>query len=242
MVRQMRANADRFAPPGPASHARYLAACVIRALHVLYTERGLSADAYPVSLPLSLLDDDEAKSSAVAAGESAGESSDPPERAGPRHRPIPGNYLVAPTLYGRREIVGDRAALGQDLLAQLQHYLAQRGDLAQWTMIYFASWLRVGMYDYVFKKGIGQGALASGFSYYGQIPRPVRRIGGAKVINLWGTAPLGTPPGLNPIFNKYQGKLNLGLAFNRPAISDELARHFVDLIEQEIFSETESRP
>lgn len=239
-VRRMRVNADRFAPPGPASHARYLAACVIRALHTLYIERGLHADAYPVSLPLGIFDDagDEESQAKEIAGNARPRKDARPEAA----RPMPGNYLVAPTLYGRRELVHDRVALGRDLLNQLEHYYAQRGHLAQWAMVYFASWLRVGMYDFVFKRGIGVEPLASGFSYYGQIPRPVRRICGAKVTNLWGTAPLGTPPGMNPIFNKHQGKLNLGLAFNRPAISDELARRFTDLIEREAFSEPESPP
>lgn len=239
-VRQMRVNADRFAPAGPAPHARYLAACVIRALHALYTERGLHADAYPVSLPLGILDD--ADNDESPAKEFAGTARPRKDAVPAAARPMPGNYLVAPTLYGRRELVHDRVALGRDLLNQLEHYYAQRGHLAQWAMVYFASWLRVGMYDFVFKRGIGVEPLASGFSYYGQIPRPVRRICGAKVTNLWGTAPLGTPPGMNPIFNKHQGKLNLGLAFNRPAISDELARRFTDLIEREIFSETESPP
>lgn len=236
-VRQMRINADRFAPAGPASHARYLAACIIRALHALYAERGLHADAYPVSLPLGIFDDPGAGDETIQTGESSG---DGPSRRGAGQstsRPMPGNYLVAPTLYGRRELVSDRAALGRDLLDQLERYYARRGHLSQWAMVYFASWLRVGMYDFVFKRGIGVEPLASGFSYYGQIPRPVRRICGAKATNLWGTAPLGTPPGMNPIFNKYQGKLNLGLAFNRPAISDELALRFTDLIEQEIFNE-----
>jgi hypothetical protein len=220
MVRRMRTNAESFAPPGPASHARFLAACVIRALHQIYTQRNIIVDAYPVSLPLSMTDTESEDDDAVRA---------------PSRRPMPGNYLVAPTLYGRRELIDDRVALGQDLLKQLQEFYARDGHLSQWAMIWLASKMRVWMYDWVYKRRIGVEPLASGFSYYGQIPRPVRRICGTKVTNLWGTAPLSTPPGWNPIFNKHQGKLNLGFAYNRPAIPDDLANEFVARIEREIF-------
>jgi hypothetical protein len=221
MVRKMRSNAERFAPPGPASHARFLGACVIRSLHQIFEQRQITVDAYPISLPLSMTDTDDDSDAARAVSS----------------RPMPGNYLVAPTLYGRRELVNDRAALGSDLLRQLEAFYAREGHLSQWAMIWLASKMRVWMYDWVYQRRIGIETLASGFSYYGQIPRPVRRICGTKVTNLWGTAPLSTPPGWNPIFNKHQGKLNLGFAYNRPAITDDLAHEFVSLIEQEIFGD-----
>ena len=48
---------------------------------------------------------------------------------------------------------------------------------------------------------------------------------------------MGFPPGLNPVFNKHQGKLNLGLTWLRPCVPDQVAERFTSLIESEIFEE-----
>ena len=63
----------------------------------------------------------------------------------------------------------------------------------------------------------------------------IRSIAGAKITNLWGCAPMAVPPGWNPIFNKFEGQMNLVLSWAHPAVPDELARRYVDLIEEEIF-------
>ncbi len=65
--------------------------------------------------------------------------------------------------------------------------------------------------------------------------RRIRSIAGTRITNMWGCAPMGTPPGWNPIFNKFEGRINLVLSRAHPAIPAELAHRRVDLIEEDIF-------
>jgi hypothetical protein len=212
----MRANAKHWAPPGPARHARFLAMCVIRALHRLYVEHGIETDAYVLPFPISL--------TAILG-----------DGRRPMPRPVPGNYLVCPTICARRELIDDRPALGREVLRQLEAYNKNQSHLAQWAVIWLASFMRASMYRWALKLPLGPQSLASGFSYYGPMAHRIRSIAGAKITNLWGCAPMGVPPGWNPIFNKFEGQMNLVLSWARPAVPDELARRYVDLIEEEIF-------
>lgn len=213
---RMRGQARRWAPPGPAHHARYLVMCVIRALHRLYTERGVKTDAYLVPFPINL-----------TAISGAGN--------GPVPRPVPGNYLVSPTICAGRDLVEDKAALGREVLRQIEAYNEKRMHLAQWSVIWLASLMRASMYRWALRLPLGLETLASGFSYYGPISRRIRSIVGTRITNMWGCAPMGMPPGWNPIFNKFEGRMNLVLSWAHPAIPAELARRYVDLIEEEIF-------
>ncbi len=217
-IRAMRERAKQVTPPGPLLYARYLAACVIRAQHRLYLEHHVDTDAYLVTLPMRVAMED-AHGRALAK------------------RPIPGNYLVSPTLRGLREHADDKQALGEDILRQLTVYHERQGDLAQWAMAWGASFMRAGIYGFVaFKLSTDFNRLTSGFSCYGEIEPPFRSIGGAQVVNCWGGGPLATPPGWNPVFNKFGDRMNLSLTWNRPVISDELAKEYTTLIEEEMFS------
>ncbi|MFH1419966.1 MAG: hypothetical protein ABII12_16960 [Planctomycetota bacterium] len=219
-VRAMRACAKQVTPPGPVLYARYLAACVIRAQHRLYMEHNLDTDAYLITLPMRVTLQD-ALGSPLA------------------RRPMPGNYLVSPTLCGLREHADDKQVLGEDILRQLNAYHEQQGDLAQWAMAWGASFMRAGIYGFVaFKLSTGFDRLTSGFSCYGEIAPPFRSIGGADVVNCWGGGPLATPPGWNPVFNKFRDRMNFSLTWNRPAISDGLAGQYAALIEEEVFEAT----
>lgn len=215
-VRQILDAARRCTPPGPARYARYLAACVLRALHRLYTEQAVDSEAYLITMPISVSE----------AGQAPGESP---------ARPIPGNYLVSPTLWGRRDRVADKRAIGEDLARQLKRYHERDVPLMQWAMIWVAASSRAGFYQLLMRLPLGLEALASGFSYYGEISRPLRTLGGARISNLWGAGPLPTPPGWNPVFSRFDEKLNLSLTYTRPAISGDLARRYVRYIEQEVF-------
>lgn len=214
---RMRANAKKWAPPGPARHARFLAMCVIRALHRVYAERGVKTDAYYLPFPVNLT---------AIESEANGEAS----------RPVQGNYLVSSTLCAKRDIVEDRDALGRELLRQINDFIQTQGHLAQWSLIWLASFMRPFMYQWALRLPLGLESLASGFSYYGLIPQRARHIAGARITNIWGCAPMGMPPGWNPIFNKFEGKMNLVLSWTHPAIPEKLAHRYADLIEKEIFS------
>jgi len=217
---RVREHAKRSTPPGPGIYARYLAASVFRALHRIFSDRGVDTDAYMITMPMNIAD-------LVASG------------SAPVPRPIPGNYLVSPTLWARRDIVEDKTALAEDIFRQFNTYLETQSPLKQWAMIWAASFARASVYQWLMRLPLGLEALSSGYSYYGEISRPLRDFCGAKVSNLWGASPLPTPPGWNPAFSKFGDQINLSLTYARPAIDDELARRYVDLIEEEAFDGTE---
>lgn len=220
-MERLRQIAKQRTPPGPALYARYMAACVIRALHRLYTERGIETDAYLITMPLSILD-------FVPGG-------------GAASRPVPGNYLVSPTLQGRRTVVDDKLKLGEDIQRQLQLYRDARTPLSQWAMVWAASCSRTWFYQWLMRLPLGLENLASGYSFYGEPQNPIRSFCGATVTNLWGGGPLPTPPGWNPVFSRFADKLNLSLTYSRPAIDEPLARRFVQLIDSEAL-ETDVEP
>jgi len=215
---RLQAIAKEITPSGPRLYARFLAACVLRALERIYREAGASSPSFVIPLPMSV----------APAG--AAEAGAPP-------RPIAGNYLVSPNLVVDPNIIADRRALGAEIARQLADYAARQGDLAQWSSMWMASALRIWMYDLLLRMPLGFGSLSSGFSYYGEIVRPIRSIGGAAVCNVWGAGPMATPPGWNPVFSRFGDTLNLSLTYNRPGVPDELARRFVELIEEEAAAE-----
>jgi len=210
-VAAIQANAKRVTPPGPALYARHLAACVVRALHRIYGERGIQTDAYLITFPMR-----------------------PSLEQTLRIRPIPGNYLVSPVLRIGRNTAGDTRAIGEEIVRQLESYRTTQGDLAQWAVVWAASFSRARLYDLLLRLPMGFESLMSGFSFYGEITPPIRSFAGLKVLNFWGGGPLGSPPGWNPVFSRFADRLNLSLTWNRPAIPDDLAHRYAQLIEEEV--------
>ncbi len=209
-------------PPGPALYARNLAACVVRAIHRLYTDRGIATDAYLITLPTR-----------VGLGDDA--------RRMFERRPMIGNYLVSPMLCIPHDAAEDRRAVGEVILAQLAEYQALRGDLLQWSMMWAASLIHAWVYELIFLLPLGSGRFASGFSFYGETDPPVRQIGPARVLNLWGGGPNTNPPALNPVFSRFDERLNFSLTYTRPAVSDVTAGAYVHLIESEMFDQTPTK-
>ncbi len=212
-LKVLHAAARQATLPGPALYARHLAACVIRALHRLYVEQGVESGGYLITFPMR-----------------------PASGCNLDSRPVPGNYLVSPTICVRREQVHDHGALAEAVQRQLDDYRRDQGDSAQWAMVWAASFLRASFYDLIFKLPLGFERLSSGFSYYGEIKLPLRSFCGATVINFFGGGPLGTPPGWNPVFSRWRDRLNLSLTWNRPHIADWLAARYATLIEDEMFT------
>ncbi|HWL92249.1 MAG TPA: hypothetical protein VNT79_01830, partial [Phycisphaerae bacterium] len=215
-TREMQAIAKQLSPVGPRLYARHLAACVVRAIHLLYSERGVDTGAYLITLPIRV------------------GASDPANSLFAR-RPMIGNYLVSPLLCIAREHADDQKAVGKAIHAQLTDYLARRGDLLQWAMMWAASLIHAWAYELIFSLPFGGGRFSTGFSIYGEIDPPVRKIGGATVVNLWGGGPNVNPPALNPVFSRFGDRLNLTMTYTRPAVSDETAEEFVLLIERHMF-------
>lgn len=211
----IQARASAATPPGPALLSRYLAACVIRALHALYQEAGVQTDAYLITLPTRVR-------LAKADGTPAG------------RRPLAGNYIVSPVICGRRTAVADASALPVDIQRQWAAYHRAEGDLAQWTMVWAASYLRASWYPLLFKMRMGFEALSSGFSYVRASDYPIDAIAGAPVVRMHCGGPLATPPGWNPVFMRYRDGLSLSLTWNRPSVADETARRYDELIAREV--------
>lgn len=207
------ASAKRVTPSGPALYARYLAACVIRALHRLHVELGRESGGYLITFPMR-----------------------PAAAPDLDTRTVNGNYLVSPLLWTRREQALDRAALAAAIHQQLDDYRRKQGDLSQWAQVWAASFLRASFYDLIFRLPLGFERLSSGFSYYGEIRPPLRTFCGAPIINFYGGGPLGTPPGWNPVFSRWHDRLNLSLTWNRPHITEEAAARYAALIEEEMFA------
>jgi hypothetical protein len=216
-ARQMEEHARRLTPVGPVRYTRYLAAATIRALHRLYGEKAVETDAYVMTLPIHV---------------SMPRRHDRPAYA----RPVCGNYLVAATLCGRRHDASDRGALGEQLARQIETFTRNQADLSFWAMMWAASHLRTSTYQFLFDLQLGYFPLASGFSYYGDIAEPVRSFLGLPVTNMWAAGVIATPPGWNLVFSRFNGRLNLGMTYNRPAVSPELANRYANYLEEEIFA------
>lgn len=215
-VEEIKVKAKSYMTRGPALYGRYLAICIIRALHRVFADLHIESDAYLITMPQNVSDFGQA------------------DMHSPK-RPVPGNYLVSPTLWGRRDLVSDKRALGEDLDRQLKAYHENQTALMQWAVVWMASSSRASVYQWLMRLPLGLEALSSGFSHYGEISRPLRQLCGAPVTNLWGAGPMPLPPGWNPVFSRFDDKLNLTLTYPRPAISDSLAQRYADLIESEIF-------
>src|SRR5262249_10351033 len=154
-TQQVQDLARMLAPAGPARYARYLAACVLRALDHLFKENGVDSEAYLITMP-------------VRVGMSQHDA------ALFEKRPIPGNYLVTPILCGHRERAADKLELGDDLLQQFQDFLRNEIDMVQWAMMWAASFIHKWGYRVIFKLPLDVVEFASGFSYYGEISQPIR--------------------------------------------------------------------
>jgi len=216
---EVQAGAKRWSPAGPARYARFLAAGVLRAVYQFLAENGVAAEACCITMPLRV------------------GISDPDSRILEK-RPVPGNYLVTPLLAGRAVRLADRRAIGDDILSQFQDFISHRRDFSQWALMQAAAYVHAWTYSLIFKLPLRMPPLASGFSYYGEIREPLRTLCGARVVNVWGGGPITTPPGLNPVFSRFEDRLNLALTYDSCAVSEQMARRFLQLIEYEILEST----
>ncbi|MCB9851693.1 MAG: hypothetical protein H6819_01255 [Phycisphaerales bacterium] len=212
----MCALAKACVPPGPAPYARYLAVCIVRALHRIFTEQGVETDAYLITLPHSI---------SAAPGDAT------------HTRPLQGNYIVSPTLCGPKSLIHDKKAMASELTRQLVAYSESDMQRKQWAISWAANFSRAGFYQLLMRLPLGLEALSSGFSYYGGIRAPIDAICGARVTNLWGAGPLPTPPAWNPVFARFGDTLNMSLTYSRPAISDELATKYLRYIDEAMFDD-----
>lgn len=204
---KIRANARATCPRGSGILGRYLAGCVIRSLHRLYTANGIDTEMYLLTLPITV-------------------------RA-PGPRAVPGNYLVWMLPYVRRDRVEDARALAADLHEQWTRFLDNEMPLAHWAVFRLLGHMRAGQYFKLMKRLSGISTCASGFSYVGEIRPAIRALLGARVVNVWGATPQPAPPGWNTGFYRFGDRLNFSLTWLQGYVPDPLAEEFASLIEHE---------
>jgi hypothetical protein len=215
--RTIREKAKAATPPGPGLYARHLVAAAIRALDRVYAGEGVTTGAYVLAMPFRM-----------PLGPEAG--------TGARSRPIHGNYLVPMSICGRRDLVADRAAMGEDILRQYTRFTEDHRDVTWCAMMWALGRLRLSMYQTLLRLQLGFVPLASGFSYYGETDPPLRRFLGARVLNLYGGGVVASPPGWNLVFSRFDEGLNLSVTYPRPAVSDALTERYIRWIEEEMFA------
>ncbi|MCB9852190.1 MAG: hypothetical protein H6819_03770 [Phycisphaerales bacterium] len=196
-------------PAGPARITRYLAVSVLRALHELFKENGWGGETYRITLPMRMRGHE-------------------PENASPL---VFGNHLVSPLLLFDRRMGGDASQLAASLMEQLHAYLEAHGDRAQWTLMSLAALLPFPAHRWIFGLPSFKAHFSSGFSFYGELHPPLRSVAGMPITNLYGGGPTTIPPGMNPVFSRFDASLNLALTYSWPVVSDDVARRYVELIE-----------
>jgi len=213
---EIRTHAKQQSPPGPALYARFLAACVIRAAHELATHT--DGAELVITFPMRARIGRQAEH--IAA------------------RPLPGNYLTAAEIRCPADEADDLRKIGDHVHAQVSAWLEGHNELDQWALMWAAGLIHNRVYLTCLRRSLSARHYSSGFSLYGEIAHPLRRAGDARVTNIWGGGPIVAPPGVNPVFSRFERRLNLTLTYARPAISDNLAHRYVDAIEAAMFGRT----
>lgn len=149
-------------------------------------------------------------------------------------RPLPGNYLAAAVIRLSCREAADRRSGSVAIERQLRDFVSSRQDLAQWALLEAAALLHHKAYDPIFKWGFVDNRYSSGFSYFVVHPALPRAIAGARVVNAWFGGPITTPPAWNPVFSRLDDTLSMSLTYSRPAVSDEMAGRYVELIAEEL--------
>jgi hypothetical protein len=206
-VRRMLANAKRNAPAGPALYSRYLAGCVLRAVHELHEEHGCALPVYDLVFPMAL--------------------------PGLARRPVVGNYLASPSFRVSADLLADKRALAEEIDRQLRTYMERRSYLAEWALRRITAQLRVSQYRRLMEYHLRDQPVVTGFAFVGDVDPPVRQFLGAEVSNLWGGGVFCIPPGWNPVFSRFGNKLNLAVFWPEGAFPEEVVWRYADLIEHE---------
>lgn len=209
-VEEMRQRASETVPAGRAPYARYVAGCVLRAVYRLQREHGRELSVVGAMLPMRY-----------------------PELG---QRRVLGNFLVAAAVLVPPACVEDRRALAAEIHRQVQGYFDRRSYRASWALQWLTAELRAGQYRRLIARQTREQPFATGLSYYGELDPPLRSLLGAEITNMWGAAVVSVPPGWNPAFSKFAGRINFALAWPGETASEAVARRYADLIEEEVFT------
>jgi hypothetical protein len=206
----MQAAAKAVTPRGPGLYSRYIGTCVLRALYRIHTEYGHTLPVYALSFPMGV--------------------------PGLTQRPIPGNYLVAASLFVPAGQLPDRHAVATTLTDQMQRYQAENRADASQVLQWLMAELRQSQYQMLFNRLTDRQPFATGYSFYGEISPPLETFGGARVTNMWGCGALSVPPGWNVTMTRFRDRISLAIAWPAAAFPPDVVEHYADLIEEEVFT------
>jgi len=204
---RMQARAREVTPVGPALYSRYLAACTLRAADCVHKEHGRQLLVCGLMFPIRM--------------------------PGLTARPLPGNYLVAAPLLVAPERLGDRRALGSEIARQLQYFRHTDGARSTLALQRLLAQLRVGQYRRLLGWENDRQPFITGFSFYGEIDPPLRRLLGAEVTNLYGGGVISIPPAWNVTFSRFADRISLVVAWPDEVFPQCVVERYAELIERE---------
>jgi hypothetical protein len=207
-MERIRKNAKKIVSPGAALYSRYGAVCVLRAVYRIHVECRRKLPYYGMMFPMRF--------------------------PGIRRRTINGNFLVSPSLIVMPDRITDRRAVAEDVDRQLGAYSARESYKASWALMWLTAELRAWQYRLVTLALAGRVPFATGYSFWGPLDPPMKEFLGARVTNLLGYGVVSIPPGWNPVFSRFEDKMNLTLAWPDGAFPEDLVRRYADLIEEEL--------
>ncbi len=217
--RRIHANARHLMPNGRGFFAtaaalnpivRFLAACVLRALHRQYTRHGIGTDVYRIAYPMRV--------STVATP-----------------RPLTGNFISVPTLCASAFEMNDMRMHVEQVHRQVTNFRRHRADVKQWALLWMAGQLQPGLYRRLMCSAIGNTPIHSGFSYFdvGSDPRWTT-LAGATIRRVWLGGVVSNPPGWNAVFCRYRDCMTFNLSWIDGVEMESLANEYADLITDEV--------
>lgn len=216
---RVQANARHLMPNGRGFSAtaaalnpvvRYLAACVLRAVHRQYQRHGVDAAEYRIAYPMRV--------STVATP-----------------RPLTGNYISVPTLSASAVAMDDMRAHVEHVHRQITNFRRHRNDVKQWALLWMAGQMQPALYRRVMRSSIGNTPIHSGFSYYDVGADPKWTVlAGATIRRVWLGGVVSNPPGWNAVFCRYRNRLTINLSWVDGSEREALANEFADLIADEV--------
>jgi hypothetical protein len=210
-VRRMRDNARNLCSPGPVLYGRYVAACVLRAVHRIHAEHGRKLPYYAMTFPMQV--------------------------AGIERRPIPGSFLVWANLKVDADRITDKRSAIEDVDRQVREHFEQRRDLSIWALLWLAGQLRNWQYHLLMGWVTRRQPSVTGYSFFREIEPPIRQFVGAQLTDFWTFGPASLPPGWNPVFSRFGDQWNFTLSWASGAYPERVAERYADLIEEEVFED-----
>ena len=206
---RIKANARRFAPPGAGLYARFLAACVLRALHRLYRRHNVDTPNYLLAFPSGI-------------------------NAPGSPRTVTGNYVVVYTIAAGANQVEDMNGLGEHIQKQVAGFREPHAGRDQWAMFWMAGQMRPWQYRRLMWTSMGNTRVHSGFAYYqADTDPPWRHLAGAEIEGVRLGGVVMSSPGWNAVFCRYRERMVFNLSWMSGCCQEHIATEYADLVAEE---------